>query len=149
MQECIVFHKLQDRDHFTVGDLQMQCFDILSTKEKQFGFTALLPDGQQLVCLGDEPYNEANHDLVTGADWMMCEAFCRHADRDLFKPYEKHHSTALDAAQLADSLKISNLILYHTEDKTLAQRKATYTTEAKSVFQGAVYVPNDLEVIRL
>ena len=149
MQECIVFHKLQDRDHFTVGDLQMQCFDILSTKEKQFGFTALLPDGQQLVCLGDEPYNEANHDLVTGADWMMCEAFCRHADRDLFKPYEKHHSTALDAAQLADSLKISNLILYHTEDKTLAQRKATYTTEANSVFQGAVYVTNNLAVIRL
>lgn len=149
MQECIVFHELHDRDHFTVGGLQLQCFDIRSTKEKQFGFTALLPDGQQLVCLGDEPYNEANHDLVAGADWMMCEAFCRYADRDIFKPYEKHHSTAQDAAQLAASLHISNLILYHTEDKTLAQRKATYTAEAESVFQGTVYVPDDLEVIHL
>jgi len=38
-------------------DMQLQCFDIHSTKERQFGFTALLPDGQRLCCLGDEPYN--------------------------------------------------------------------------------------------
>lgn len=35
---------------------------------------------------------------------MMCEAFCLYADRDTFKPYEKCHSTALDAGKLAEEL---------------------------------------------
>ena len=54
---------------------------------------------------------------------MMCEAFCLYADRDTFKPYEKCHSTALDAGKLAEELGVKNLILYHTEEETLANRK--------------------------
>ena len=37
------------------------------------------------------------------------------ARRDTFKPYEKCHSTALDAGKLAEELVVKNLILYHTE----------------------------------
>ena len=44
---------------------------------------------------------------------------------------------------------MKNLVLYHTEDKTIATRKARYTAEAQSAFAGAVYVPDDLEVIEL
>lgn len=100
-----------------------------------------------MVCLGDEPFNEANGDVVKGADWLLCEAFCKYADRDVFHPYEKHHSTARDAAQLAQRLGVANLILYHTEDKTLATRKHDYTAEARSAFDGNVFVPDDLEEI--
>ena len=64
-------------------------------------------------------------------------------DRDRFKPYEKHHSTAMDASKLAESLGVKNLILYHTEDKTLSTRKERYTKEAKEYFSGNVYVPDD------
>lgn len=145
----VLFHELRDRDVFDVGNIHFQCFDILSTKEKQFGFTAWLPDGQWLVCLGDEPYNEHNRELVEGADWLMSEAFCKYADRDTFKPYEKHHSTARDAALLAEQLGIKNLILYHTEDKTIATRKQAYAAEAREVYNGNVYVPDDLETIPL
>lgn len=60
---------------------------------------------------------------------MMCEAFCLYADRDTFKPYEKCHSTALDAGKLAEELGVKNLILYHTEEKTLANRKENYTVK--------------------
>ena len=56
----VLLHELHDGDRFQVGDMQLQCFDIHSTKELQYGFTALLPDGQRLVCLGDEPYCEDN-----------------------------------------------------------------------------------------
>lgn len=70
-----------------------------------------------------------------------------HGDADRFHPYEKHHSTALDAARLAQSLEVKNLVLYHIEDKTLNTRKAKYTAEAKSSFTGNVFVPNDLESI--
>lgn len=69
--------------------------------------------------------------------------------RERFKPYEKHHSTALDAGRLASSLDVKNLLLYHTEDKTLATRKERYTAEARQEFSGNVYVPDDLEKIML
>ena len=147
--ERVVFHELKDGDDFEVGDIHMQCFDIHSTKEKQFGFRAELPGGQVLACLGDEPYNALNRKYVEKVDWMMCEAFCLYADRDVFKPYEKCHSTALDAGKLAAELGVKNLILYHTEEKTLSTRKTTYTQEAAKNFKGRIVVPDDLEVIEL
>ena len=70
-------------------------------------------------------------------------------DIDIFKPYEKFHSTALDAGKLAESLFAKNLILYHTEDETLQTRKRTYTSEARTVFNGNIFVPDDFEVIDL
>ena len=153
--ERVVFHQLEDGDCFEVGDMKLECFDIQSTKEKQFGFRAELPSSDEsgkplvLACLGDEPYNEQNRRYIVGADWMMCEAFCLYADRDTFKPYEKCHSTALDAGKLAEKLGVKNLILYHTEEKTLATRKENYTREAAENFKGRIFVPDDLEVIEL
>ena len=153
--ERVVFHQLEDGDCFEVGDMKLECFDIQSTKEKQFGFRAELPSSDEsdkplvLACLGDEPYNEQNRRYIVGADWMMCEAFCLYADRDTFKPYEKCHSTALDAGKLAEELGVKTLILYHTEEKTLANRKENYTREAAENFKGRIFVPDDLEVIEL
>ena len=160
--ERVVFHQLEDGDCFEVGDMKLECFDIQSTKEKQFGFRAELPGASEdnasednhakplvLACLGDEPYNEQNRRYIEGADWMMCEAFCLYADRDTFKPYEKCHSTALDAGKLAAELGVKNLILYHTEEKTLANRKENYIREAAENFKGRIFVPDDLEVIEL
>lgn len=153
--ERVVFHQLEDGDCFEVGDMKLECFDIQSTKEKQFGFRAEFPSSDEsdkplvLACLGDEPYNEQNRCYIVGADWMMCEAFCLYADRDTFKPYEKCHSTALDAGKLAEELGVKNLILYHTEEKTLANRKENYTREAAENFKGRIFVPDDLEVIEL
>lgn len=180
--ERVVFHQLEDGDCFEVGDMKLECFDIQSTKEKQFGFRAELPGTSEdnvsedkaasdyasedkaasdkaasdnhakplvLACLGDEPYNEQNRRYIEGADWMMCEAFCLYADRDTFKPYEKCHSTALDAGKLAEELGVKNLILYHTEEKTLDNRKENYTREAAENFKGRIFVPDDLEVIEL
>ena len=153
IQSCIDqyvdFHELESGESFHAGGLQVQCFDIASTKEKQFGFRAILPGGKVLVCLGDEPYNEVTRGYVESADWLLSEAFCLYAERDVFKPYEKHHSTALDAGRLAAQLQVRNLLLYHTEDKSLATRKQSYTEEASQVFRGKIYVPNDLEKIVL
>ena len=160
--ERVVFHQLEDGECFEVGNMKLECFDIQSTKEKQFGFRAELPGTSEdnasednhakplvLACLGDEPYNELNRRYIEGADWMMCEAFCLYADRDTFKPYEKCHSTALDAGKLAEELGVKNLILYHTEEKTVDNRKENYTREAAENFKGRIFVPDDLEVILL
>lgn len=145
--KSVLLHELKDQDRFQVSDMDLQCFDILSTKEKQYGFRASLPGGVSLVCLGDEPYNESNRRYVENADWLLCEAFCLYKDRDIFHPYEKHHSTALDAGATAEKLNVRNLLLYHTEDNNLSTRKQDYTAEAQRRFKGKVVVPDDLEAI--
>ena len=145
----VFFHEVKDADIFNVGDMEIQCFDIKSAKEKQFGFRATLPDGRTLTCLGDEPYNDACRPYAEGSDWLMCEAFCLYRDRDTFKPYEKHHSTALEAGRLAQSLGVKNLLLYHTEDTDLPHRKAFYTAEAAQEFTGHIVVPDDLERVEV
>lgn len=145
----IFLHEVRDRDEIEVEGLKLQVFDILSKKEKQFGFRATLPDGKILTCLGDEPYNEANAEFVREADWLMCEAFCLYADRETFHPYEKNHVTALEAGKLAQSALARGIIIYHTEDRHLATRKAAYSKEAAENFNGRIEVPDDLECITL
>ena len=145
----IMFCVLEDGAAFDILGMPAVAFDIGSTKTKQFGFRMQLPDGQKLVCLGDEPFAESTREHVEGADWLLCEAFCLYADRERFHPYEKHHSTALDAGRLAAQLGVRNLLLYHTEDATLATRKVAYAAEAATYFSGSIVVPDDMETVQL
>ena len=145
----IRFIPLDDHVSKRVYGYEITFFDIHSTKAPQTGFTMTLHNGRKLTCLGDEPYNPLCESFVRGSDWMLCEAFCLYGDRERFKPYEKHHSTVKDAGELAETLGVRNLVLWHTEDKTFDSRKETYTAECKRYYTGNVYVPYDLEVIEL
>lgn len=145
----IEFRELLHDEHINIGDLKLHFFDINSTKETQFGFRATLPDNKILVCLGDEPYKEQLFPFAQNVDWLLHEAFCLYKDRLIYKPYEKNHGTALDAARIAERLEVKNLLLYHTEDNNLENRKCTYTEEVRQVFSGNIYVPDDLERIVL
>ena len=147
--ERVLFHDIEDGSQARLCGYDVTFFDIGSTKLLQFGFTTTLHSGARLTCLGDEPYNPDCRHYVEGTDWLLCEAFCLNAHADRFKPYEKHHSTALDAARLANELGVAHLVLWHTEDRHLAQRKALYTAEAREAYGGDVYVPDDLDVIGL
>ncbi len=124
-------------------------FDIGSTKAKQYGFLRILPSGQRFAFLGDEPYRASEEKYAKGADWMLHEAFCLYADREKYQPYEKYHVTVKEACEHAEALGAKNLILYHTEDKTLATRKVAYTAEGTLYFGGNLFVPDDLEVFAL
>lgn len=145
----IMIRRVDDGESLEALGLKLTFFDIGSGKAKQFGFRAKLFSDCVLACLGDEPYNPHNRPLVEKADWLMAEAFCLYADREIFKPYEKHHSTALDAGKLAETLGVKNLLLYHTEDTRLVERKRLYAAEAASEFSGRIFVPEDLERIEL
>ena len=92
------------------------------------------PSGRRLACLGDEPFHPSCARFVQGADLLLCEAFCLHADSDRFRPYEKHHSTARDAGRVAARLGAKALLLYHTEDETLATRRQRYAAEPQRPF---------------
>ena len=145
----IILHPLEDGDTHEILGHTFTFFDILSTKAKQFGFTFINDNNEKIVCCGDEPYNEGCFSYVQNASWLLHEAFCLYEHRDLYKPYEKHHSTALDAGKLATSLNAKHLVLWHTEEDHLASRKELYTKEAATAFNGNIYVPYDLEVINL
>ena len=79
----------------------------------------------------------------------MHEAFCLYREADIFRPYEKHHSTVKEACELAESLGIPNLILYHTEETHLPDRKKLYTEEGKQYYRGNLFVPDDKEIFRV
>lgn len=140
--------EVHDGETLNINGRNVTFFDLGSTKEKQFGFTLELEEGK-LCCCGDEPYKEHEEVYAKGAKWLLHEAFCLSSEAEEFKPYEKHHSTAADAAMLAEKLGVENLLLYHTEDKNILRRKELYTNEAKLHFGGNVFVPDDLEIIKL
>lgn len=145
----IRIREVEDGEEQEISGMHVRFFDVHSTKAKQFGFRADWQEGISLACLGDEPYNSICRSYAEGTDWLLCEAFCLYGHRDIFHPYEKHHSTALDAGNLAEKLKARNLVLYHTEDTDLKNRKQQYTKEVELLYQGTVYVPDDLEVLKL
>lgn len=145
----ILLHPLQHEDVVNILDYQVKFFDIGSDKAKQYGFTLGLKNGKKLTFIGDEYYRESEYPYAYRTDWLLHEAFCLYRDREIFKPYEKFHATVKEACENASQLQVKNLVLYHTEDKNLTERKRLYTEEGKAYFSGGLYVPDDLDVIEL
>ena len=141
--------EVKDGEERTILNKKVTFFDIGSTKAKQFGFQMIYDGGKVLTCCGDEPYNECEEKYAKGSDWMFHEAFCLYGQRDIFNPYEKHHSTVKDASELAENLGVKNLVLYHTEDKNIKKRKELYGAEGREYYHGNLFVPDDLDVIEM
>lgn len=145
----ILLHPVNDGEVKNIMGYAITFFDIQSTKAKQFGFTTILRNGKKFTFLGDEPYRENEYRYAYQADWLLHETFCLYGQRDIFKPYEKSHTTVKDACELAQKLQAVNLILYHTEDKNITNRKKLYREEGQQFFNGNLYIPDDLEKIVL
>lgn len=138
-----------DRQVLNVQGHTLTFFDLLSTKDQQFGCHFLLESGVKVTFLGDEPYKDHVEDLAYESDYLMHEAFCLYEHRTHYEPYKKHHATAMDACKNAAKLKVKNVILYHTEDDHLENRKSMYKNEGQHVYEGSILIPDDLEVISL
>ncbi|HEY5562642.1 MAG TPA: MBL fold metallo-hydrolase [Clostridiaceae bacterium] len=149
MGERILFSEIYDGCQKSILTWNIEFFDIRSTKLLQFGFSLKLSKGQKVTFLGDEPYKEELYKYANNADYLFHEAFCLYSQRDIFKPYEKHHATVKDACGNAANLKIKTLIMFHTEDKNIIRRKELYIAEGKEFFKGNILVPDDLEIIDL
>lgn len=147
--ERIIFCEIEDKTTLKIMDWDFTFFNINSTKLLQFGFKAKLTSGKSITFLGDEPYRESLYEFALETDYLLHEAYCLYSQKDIFKPYEKHHVTVKDACENAAKLNVKNLILYHTEDKNILNRKKLYIEEGSAYFSGSLYVPDDLEVIEL
>ena len=139
-----------DGEQRSIAGHTVTFFNTHSRKAEQFGFHMESPEGQRIVCTGDEPCQPACGHYLEGADWLLHEAFCLEAEANVFRPRLIGHGTVREAALLAGRHRVRNLVLWHTEDRTPPSlRKERYTEEAKQAYRGGVYVPDDLEVIDL
>lgn len=145
----IFFKNIKDQMIIRINSWQLEIIDIRSKKIEQLGFSLKFKDGIKLVHLSDEPYKKELHSKCNNVDYLIHEAFCLEKDRKIFKPEKINHSTVKEAAEYAAEINAKNLILYHSEDKTFDKRKKLYTDEAKKYFSGKVFVPDDLDVIKL
>lgn len=141
--------EVTDGDRLNIISHDITFFDIHSTKAKQYGFCMEIEEGKKLTCCGDEPCSAYVEKYALNSEWLLHEAFCLFSERELFNPYEKHHSTVKDACKLAEKLNIKNLLLYHTEDKNLAIRNKLYIDEGSAYYHGNLYIPNDLDSLEL
>lgn len=142
LTEIMELHPANPGDSYTIEDTTVEFFDAGSDNVCQAGFRMRLAGGRTIVALGDEALTERNMTEAEGADMLICGAFCRYADRDVYRPYEKHHWTVKDVATIAAKIHVRNLVLIHSEDRT-PDKAGAYAAEAAEYFQGNVIIPAD------
>lgn len=145
--DLITFHNTDATPRAELPGATVAFFDCGSENVRQTGFRMRFDSGRTIVCLGDEALTERNSTEAAGCQLLMCGAFCRYADRDSFKPYEKHHYTVRDVAIIAERAGIPDLLLYHCEDRDLNNRARLYTDEASAFYSGRVHVPADGDTV--
>ena len=142
----IKFIVLQDGNTHRILNKDITFFDIKAAKLLQFGFKI---EEDRIIFCGDEPLNEELYESARNVKYMIHEAFCLEAECEKFKPHEKKHSTVKDVCVLAEKLEVQNLVLVHTEDSHMENRKELYTKEGIQFFSGNLYVPDDGEWIEI
>ena len=140
---------VNDGEEITVYNQKYRIIDMKARKNKLYGFETTFDNGKTLIFLGDETLNEELYDIVKDKDYVMHEAFCLDADKEIFKPYEKKHSTVKYVCEKLNGLNIKNLILYHTEDSHHNDKDVLYKKEAKQYFANNIIVPKDLDIIEI
>ena len=140
---------VEDGETVHILDYDVTFFDILSTKARQFGFTTILKNGRRFTCAGDEPYNAECRPYVEGSDWLLHEAFCLYRDRDIFEPYEKHHSTVKKPASWQRSSPSPTLCYGIRRTNTWRSAKPYIRLRAGEYYDGNLLVPDDGEIIPL
>ena len=141
----IFFNIVEDRQTVNINKMKVTFFDIHAKKDKQFGFVI----DDKLAFCGDEPLNKDLFDFVKNKEWLIHESFCLDNEQEIYSPHQKGHCTVKEASITAQAVNTKNLIILHTEDNDLQNRKQLYTNEAQNHFKGNIFVPNDLEIIEI
>ena len=139
---------LNNEEKFNVIGLEFTALDMKARGNALLGFEVTI-NNKRLCFLGDEECNSELYRKIENADYVMHEAFCLDEEADIFKPYEKHHSTVKSACEKMNMLNIKNLILYHTEESHITDRKKLYLNEGKKYFNNNLIIPDEMEEIEL
>ena len=137
----VIFKTVDDGEKMNIIDHEVTFFNTHSTEVTQFGFCMKLSEDRKLTCLGDVPYNDSEWEYAYKSDWLLHEDFCISQD------YHGYHATVKQTAENAEKLKVANLLIYHTEESNLKERKERYSKEAGKYYHGNIHVPDDLDTI--
>ena len=100
---------LQNNETKKITNRKYTFFDVMASKNKLYCFETILDNNKKLVFLGDETCNPLLYDRIKNSDYVMHEAFCLDSEQDIFKPYEKKHSTVKSVCE-----NFANLNMYET-----------------------------------
>ena len=149
LDELVRFIEVGNGSEHTVIGHPVTFFDLgKECKVRQFGMSLALEGGRRIVCLGDEPCHPEGERFAKDGYLVFHEAFCLDSDEGRYHPRAIGHSTVRTACELAQRLNVQNLVLYHTEDERLKDRKRLYAAEGSRYFAGGLYIPDDLEELR-
>lgn len=126
-------------------------FDINAKKVKQTGFYMVLnKKNEKFTFIGDEVCSETTEKYVENSRWLFADAYMAGEEAEKYNPIKRHHhSTVKFVAELSQRLEVKNVILSHTIDTDLENRKQNFTEDAKKYFKGNIFVPDDLDVIEI
>ena len=140
----ILFKEVKNGEKTQIMGLNFQFFDTFAVDMPQMGF--YIEDKDLLFC-GDVPLNETYFERFKNVKYLCLEALCSEMELKVGALPNKHFPVK-KSAQTAQSLHAQNLILWHTADR-LPNRQEVYLEEARSVYDGNVIVPKDLDVIEI
>lgn len=127
---------------------KIEFFDINAKKVKQTGFMIWLNESEKFTFIGDETCSETTKKYVENSKWLFADAYMAGKEAEEYNPIQKHHhSTVKFVAKLCEELNVKNVIMSHTVDTDLENRKILFIEDAHKYYSGNVFVPDDLEVI--
>ncbi len=100
--------------------------------------------GRKLVFTGDARPSETTIDVAAGADILIHEA--TFADEEAPLALETGHSTAREAATVADRAGVKRLVLTHISSR-YSRDVQELATQAREVFPGAVVARDGMELV--
>lgn len=129
---------------------KVEFFDINARKVKQTGFMLWLNEKEKFTFIGDEVCQPETEKYVEDSKWLFADAYMAGKEAEEYNPIKRHsHSTVKFVAELCERLHVENVIMSHTIDTDLENRKRTFTEDAKKYYKGNVFVPDDLDVIEI
>lgn len=144
----IIIKEVKENETYNIGGLDFNFFDIIAQGDSQYGFETII-NNKKLAFVGDETLNKEITHKVKNCDYLFHEAFCLEEKAIINKIHEKNHSTVKEACEIAESLNIKNIVLYHSDEDEINNRKELYISEGKKHYNGNILVPDDLEIIEI
>ncbi len=147
INDKIKFIEIHDNEVIEIMEMKIDFFDLHAKKAKQYGFTI---NNNLFTFIGDETCDKSIEKLLYKSEWLWADAYMAGEEAEKYDPISKHHhSTVKYIAELAERMQVKNLILSHTIDTNLQLRKVVFGDDAKKFFNGNIFVPDDLEIIKI
>ena len=109
-----------------------------------------LDEIEKFTFIGDETCQKTTEKYVKDSKWLFADAYMAGKEAEKYNPIKKHsHSTVKFVAELCERLNVKNVIMSHTIDTDLGNRRVTFTEDAVKYYSGNVFVPDDLENIEI